>query len=159
MIGGLAAIVPSKRSAEDIFAGRVRVELGGRTYTLPVRSRKANREWLESLDAATGVALDALDTIDDPGTVLRLLASMDDAFLTALVDYDETGALPSRDEIDEQATDMQLYRAIQEVWLAANPKVAISLGLADVSAPIPSERSLPTPPDPSAGPLVSSSAS
>jgi hypothetical protein len=157
LIGGLAGLVPAKRSAEDIFAGRIRVELGGTTYILPVRSRKSNREWLEALDAATGAALDALDTIDDTGAVLRLLTGMDDAFLDALVSYDETGALPSRDEIDAQATDMEVTRAIVEVWLAANPKVAIALGLVDGA--VPSERSSPTPPAPSAGPPVSSRAS
>jgi hypothetical protein len=157
VIAGLASIVPAKRSAEDIFAGRVRVELGAKTYTMPVRSRKANREWLESLDALTGHALDALDTIDDAQTVLRVLARMDEEFVRALKDYDETNALP--DEIDDIATDMQLYRAIQEVWLAANPKVAIALGLVDGSAPTPSQTSSPMPPDPSGGPLVSSNAS
>lgn len=151
MIGGLAAIVPAKRSAEDIFAGRIRVELGDRTYTMPVRSRKSNREWLEALDAATGNALDALDSIDDPAAVLRLLSGNSDAFLDALVSYDATRSLPTREGIDVVATDMQIVRAIVEVWLAANPPlVAVALGLADDAA-TPSPPSSPSPPAPTAG--------
>lgn len=156
MIPGLAGIVPAKRSAEDIFAGRIRVVLGDTTYTMPVRSRKANREWLEALAIATGGALDALDTIEDADRVLRLLTSMDDAFLDALLDYDETHALPSREVIDEQATDLQVTKAIVEVWLAANPKVAIALGLVDAGPSTQPERSSLSPLGPSAGPRASS---
>lgn len=150
MIGGLAAIVPARRSAEDIFAGRIRVELGDRTYTMPVRSRRANRDWLESLDASTPRALAALDTLDDPEAVLRLLSGQIEAFIDALVSYDATHALPSRAAIDELANDMQIVRAIVEVWLAANPPlVAVALGLADEGTPSPP--STPSAPEPTAG--------
>ena len=153
MIPGLAAIVPVKRTAEDIFAGRIRVELGPRTYTMPVRSRKANRDWLEALDAQTGGTLDALSSIDDGERVLRLLSSSSEAFLDALVSYDDTHALPSREAIDEQASDIQITCAIMEVWLAANPPlVAVALGLAEAPSPTPSL----SVPGPTAGPRAPS---
>ena len=155
MIPGLAAIVPAKRTAEDIFAGRIRVELGPRTYTMPVRSRKANRDWLESLDARTGGTLDALDDLDDEEQVLRLLSASSEAFLDALVSYDHTHALPSRDAIDDQASDIQITSAIMEVWLAANPPlVALALGLAPAEAPSPTPS--PSVPGPTAGPRAPS---
>jgi hypothetical protein len=155
LIDGLAALIPAKRSAEDIFAGRIRVELGGTTYTMPVRSRKANREWLEALDASTGGALDALETLDDTEQVLRLLSGSAERFLDALVSYDANHALPSRDEIDDLATDMQITKAIVEVWLAANPPlVSIALGLAKPEALSPT--STPSPPGPTAGPRARS---
>jgi len=137
MIDGLAALIPAKRSAEDIFAGRIRVDLGGTTYTMPVRSRKANREWLEALKAETGGALDALEMLDDTEQVLRLMFSMTDEFLDALVSYDETNILPSRGEIDEQATDVEVICAAIGVWRAANPLLDIALGLAPAGTPWP----------------------
>jgi hypothetical protein len=142
MIDGLAALIPAKRSAEDIFAGRIRVELGGTTYTMPVRSRKANREWLESLDASFAALLGNLETIDDPEAVLRLLYSATDEFLDALVSYDLTDALPPRAVIDEEASDPEIIRAVMEVWRAANPLVAIALGLAPAAD---SPASMPSP--------------
>lgn len=154
MISGLAAIVPARRSAEDIFAGRIRVELGGTTYTMPVRSRKANREWLESLDLSFATLLANLEDIDDGEQVLRLLFSATDQFLDALVSYDAGRSLPPRGVIDDEATDMEIVRAVMEVWRAANPLVAIALGLAPSETASP--MSTPSLPASSAGLLASS---
>ncbi len=151
MIAGLAALAPSKRSAEDIFAGRVRVELGGRTYTMPVRSRRTNREWLESLDGWFGATLDRLDTIDDTDELLAVLFGASDKFLDALVSYDATGVLPGREVIDRLATDIDIIRAVMEVWRAANPLVAIALGLAPSDAATPQPTSSLSLPAPTAG--------
>lgn len=152
MIDGLADLIP-KRSAEDIFAGRILVDLGGVTYTLPVRSRKANREWRESLDGQFVGMLAQLDSLDSPTAIIGLLVSASDRLLDALVAYDATGALPTRDAIDEQATEVEIIRAILEVWMAANPLVAIGLELAprQSAPPIPLPTSSRTQPAPSAG--------
>lgn len=157
MIEGLAGLIPAKRSAEDIFAGRVRVTLGSpepRVYTMPVLSRRANRSWLEDLNAATAGALDDLGTLTDATEILLLLSAKSDAFLDALVSYDQTHALPSREAIDASASDIQIVAAIVEVWLAANPPfVAVALGLAEAT---PSPASSPTAPAPTAGGRASS---
>jgi hypothetical protein len=155
VIGGLAALVPARRSAEDIFAGRIRVDLGGQTYTMPVLSRRANREWLESLDASFASLLTSLEDIDDGDEVLRLLFSATDEFLDALVSYDQSAVLPPRASIDDDATDLEIIRAVMEVWRAANPLVAIALGLAPSAEP-GSPTSTPTPPESTAGRPASS---
>lgn len=151
MIEGLARLIPARRSAEDIFAGHVRLVLGGEEFVVPVRSRKANREWLSALDAGFVGMMDSLDELDDEQQVLALLIGEADAFLDALLSYDAEGILPTRDTIDARATDMEIITAVMEVWRAAHPLAAIALGLAPSAPSIPSPASTPSLPGPTAG--------
>jgi hypothetical protein len=156
MIDGFAKLLP-RPSTEDIFAGRVRVDLGGVTYTLPVRSRKANREWRESLDEQFVSMLRTVESLDSMPQILGLLIGASDKLLDALISYDATGVLPPRDDIDAQASEIEIVKAILGVWMMANPLVAIGLALtADVEPEMPSPTSSPTPLGPTAGPRRSS---
>lgn len=151
MIEGLARLIPARRSAEDIFAGHVRLVLGGEEFVVPVRSRKANREWLVALDGRLAALLDSLEVLDDEAEVLALLFGATDAFLDALLSYDAEGVLPPRETIDERATDIEIMTAVMEVWRAAHPLAAIALGLAPSVPSTPSPASTPSPPAPTAG--------
>lgn len=115
------------RSAADIVAGRVRLTFGGTTYTLPVRSIRTNREWKESLDGRLAGMLSVLTTASENTTAILLaLASATGPMLDALSQYDETHVLPPRDELERLATEMEVVRAVAEVWLAANPLLVMA---------------------------------
>jgi hypothetical protein len=115
------------RSAADIVAGRVRLTFGGTTYTLPVRSIKANREWKESLDERLAGLLSVITTAGgDVASVLAMLGTATGPMLDALSEYDHTHVLPPRADLEDLATEMEIVRAIAEVWLAANPLVVIA---------------------------------
>lgn len=122
----IAQFMPSTmptRSAADILAGRVRVQLGATTHDLPVLARGPSRRWLEQLDLRFATLANSLESADAPG-VMTLLVAETDAMYDMLLSYDQTGILPSRDEIDETATDAQILHAVLEVWRAVHPLVA-----------------------------------
>lgn len=145
----LARLWPTElpgRSATDILAGVIRVVLGGRTYELPVLPRAASRRWLESLDARFATLATDLETAgnDTPAIMVRLVAEADGLYAMLLA-YDGAGAgvLPSREDIDETATDTEILRAVLEVWRAVHPLAATVAQMSDESpTPTPS----PTPP-------------
>lgn len=111
------------RSAADILAGRVRVYLGATTHDLPVLPRGPSRRWLDEVDARfTALAVQLAATADTP-EIMTLLVTETDALYDLLLSYDQSGILPSRDEIDETATDAQILYAVLEVWRAAHPLV------------------------------------
>ena len=133
------------------MSGRITVVLGGIPRDLPVLPRKASREWLASLDARFSMLAGALDSADTP-QILALLANETDALYELLLEYDRTGVLPPRGEIDDYATDAEILRATLEVWSALHPLavtlVAASTGT-DGTTPEPSSPSpMPTAGDP-----------
>jgi hypothetical protein len=111
------------RSAADILAGRIRVVLGAATYELPVLPRGPSKRWLEQLDARFATLALSLDKAVDTPEIMGLLVTETDAMYDMLLSYDQSGVLPSRDEIDETATDAQILHAVLEVWRAVHPLV------------------------------------
>lgn len=160
---GLARLmpqVPPTRSAADILAGRVRVVLGATTHDLPVLPRAASRRWLEQLDARFAALATSLDRAGaDTPEIMHLLAAETDAMYDMLLSYDQTHVLPSRDEIDETATDAQILHAVLEVWRAAHPLVDSVAANLDGPTPGPSAARTSSPRRPTDGaPSTSSSA-
>jgi hypothetical protein len=120
------------RPAEDVLSRVVRITLGGTEYQLPVRSIRANRDWKERLDSTTTGLLTALDVSeDDLAAIYAALASQTDSLIDLLLSYDNSGVLPTRDELEAIEPDVSLdvLAAVREVWRAANPLVAKSLEL------------------------------
>jgi len=117
--------VTPTRSAADILAGRVRVYLGGTTYDLPVLPRGPAKRWLEQLDARFATLAAGLSSAaDNTPEIMAMLVAETDAMYDMLLSFDDTGILPSRDEIEETATDAQILHAVLEVWRAVHPLVA-----------------------------------
>lgn len=130
----IAGFMPSTlptRSAADVLAGRVRVVLGATTHDLPVLPRGPARRWLEQLDARFAALAVSLNAATDTPEIMTLLAGETDALYDMLLSYDQGGVLPSRDEIDETATDAQILHAVLEVWRAVHPLVASVTGSLD----------------------------
>jgi hypothetical protein len=116
------------RPVEAILAGRARVTLAGQEYVLPDLPNRANREWLASLDELVSSSLTGLDNAgDDIPAILVTLKGASEALLDALVAYDKSGVLPSRDVLDDTATPSEILYAVMGVWQAANPLVGIAL--------------------------------
>lgn len=145
----LARLWPAElpeRSAADIMAGVVRVVLGGRDYMLPVLPRAQSRAWLESLDTRFATLAGELEKAgnDTPLILTRLIAVADDLY-DMLLSYDQSHVLPPKEEIDDVATDIEILRAVVEVWRAVNPLAAT---IAEAANPSPSGTS----PEPSTMP-------
>lgn len=145
------------RSAVDILAGRIQVVLGGRTYSLPVLPRAASRRWLEGLDLRFALlAADLEDAGNDTPSILNRLMTETDGLYEMLRSYDQAGVLPDAADVDEFVTDVEILRAVLEVWRAANP-LAASLG--EQTGP-PMDGTSPEPPSsspsPTGGTLASS---
>lgn len=143
----LASLSPV-RSAEDILSGRVRLSVGGTFYDVPALPIRKNRLWKESLDAQVAALIGAVDASSaDLPAVLALLASASDQLLDLLIAYDDTHALPPREELEEVMTEAELLTAVMEVWAAANPLVGIglqTLGAPPTPVPLTSVSSPPT---------------
>lgn len=115
------------RSVEDILAERIRLDIGGEVFDLPVLTIRENRIWKEQMDLELGYLLLRITDEDDGGKILSLFDSADGIFLDLLIAYDKTGVLPPREALEERLTQMGLVRAVLEVWRAARP-------LADIAA-------------------------
>lgn len=135
------------RTAADILAGRVRIYLGGSTYDLPVLPRGPAKRWLEQLDARFAtLAVGLSAAADDTPEIMAMLVAETDAMYDVLVSFDDTHILPSRDEIEETATDAQILHAVLEVWRAVHPLVAnLTQG--------PDDRTVGTLPGPASSPV------
>jgi hypothetical protein len=145
------------RSAEDILAGRVRIVLGGTTHNLPVLARGPSKRWLEQLDARFATLALSLDAArSNTPELMGLLVAETDALYEMLLSYDQTGVLPSRDEINETATDAQILHAVLEVWRAAHPLVDSVTASLDAETAGPSAAPSSSPPPPTDGPSSTS---
>lgn len=138
------------RSAADILAGRIRVVLGATTHELPVLPRGPSKRWLEQLDARFATLALSLDKASDTPEIMGLLVTETDAMYDMLLSYDQSGVLPSRDEIDETATDAQILHAVLEVWRAVHPLVDSVTGVASATSG-PSSAPRTSSPRPTAG--------
>jgi hypothetical protein len=94
------------RSPADVWAGRIRIVLGGVEYILPVAPRKVARDWLDVARRqlrATAALIEAKDVPD----ALRALAGHTDTLYDLLADYaSRVGVtLPVRDSELDFASD------------------------------------------------------
>ena len=124
------SLILAPRSLDDMLAERVRVRLGGETYTLRVKTMRAQREWEETLDVQLVRLLQLVQSDgDDVEALIRALSESAWPFIDLLVSYDAEDVLPDRDTIDSTETEMGLLIALLEVWRAGHPKADIGLGL------------------------------
>lgn len=127
MTNPVAGLVP-ERSAEDIFAGRVRLTFAGTTYELPTLVIEKEEAWLASIDSQFGGLLNGLSQAgNNTGAMVALLSGSQDKLLDLLYSYDETHVLPARPALRKVARSHELIKAVMEVWVAANPLVGIAL--------------------------------
>ncbi len=145
------------RSASDILAGRITVVLGNELFELPVLPRGASRRWLQSLDMRFAILANDLETAgDDTPMILNRLLSETDGMYEMLRSYDQTDVLPPRERIDEFVTDVEILRAVLEVWRAANPLAATLTGTTGSETTGTSPDLPSSPPQPTDGDLTTS---
>lgn len=126
----LRDLLPSPRSAEDILARRVRLDIGGEEYVLPVLPIRDNRAWTDRLHGEVSTVFrDVEEGGEDVTTVLAALAAAPDRFMDMLLLYDIGHVLPAREAIEAVWTEVDLLIACLEVWRAAHPLVDIGLGI------------------------------
>lgn len=124
------------RSIEDILAERIRLDIGGVVYDLPVLPIRENRVWKERMDLELGFLFAQLSVTDDTDAVLGLFDGSEALFMDLLTSYDTTGVLPPPDAIEAGLSPLGLIRAVLEVWRAARPLADIAVtGLSLTPAP------------------------
>jgi len=131
-------IIGTGRPAGDILSRVVRFSIGGTQYQLPVRSIKANREWIATLNDRTAAILQGLEEAGND--IAAMYASLSDQvgpLIEMLIAYDMSGVLPTRETIEDIEPDcsLDIVAAVREVWRAANPLVATALALTTDEAP------------------------
>ena len=123
----LEGLLPD-RSAEDIFAGRIRLTIAGKEYQLRTLVIADEEEWLASVDASPLAGLFG-GIPNDNAAAMALLVSpaASDHLLNILGDYDREGILPPKEELRRTARPIEIVTAVLEVWQAAHPLLGISL--------------------------------
>lgn len=119
---------PPVRSPADIWAGRIRITLGGVEYTLPVAPKRLARDWVESLDNRFATTAALLEAKEVPDAIRALDALQNDALHDLLISYAASVGitLPARDSELDFATSPEVLRATVEVWAALHP-LAVAL--------------------------------
>lgn len=111
---------PVERTEEDAVAGVLQVRIGGRLRIVPVLKRKWSREWKEQ--AARRIsATDIPDTADVSEFFTTLMGVADETILDLVVAYDRSATLGGREWLDENATDRELYDALEAMVAATFP--------------------------------------
>jgi len=119
-----------ERSVEDIFAGRVRIVLGGELLDLEVLPIEANERWTALFQARMSEVTGGLEVDANPLSVLTFLQGLPDVQIELLRAYDAHGVLPDDAWLRSHATAPQLITALFGVLAAAFPLAATLIELA-----------------------------
>ena len=128
--------VSGQRAAALKLSRSCPITLGGTEYVLRVLTIAGNERWNAQLDKDTAALVNALTrkgvSVHD---IFAALSEQTDQMVGLLVSYDQAGdkVLPTADEIKEVAYADELVAAVQEVWRAANPLVAIGIRAMEVA--------------------------
>jgi hypothetical protein len=121
--------LPSERSVEDVLAGRLRLTLAGQVWVLPVLTVGENEAWMAGLDKRFNPILADVDE-SDLVAMLAALQGLDVDLMAFLLDYDKSGVLPRDETFRKSIYPHELFKAVAEVGLAANPTAAFGLAAA-----------------------------
>lgn len=140
----LGSLLPP-RSVEDILAERIRLEIGGESYDLPVLTIAENRVWKERMDLELGLLFVQISMTDDTDAILGLFDGSEALFMDLLTSYDTSGVLPDQATIEAGLSPLGLIRATLEVWRAARPLADIARTGAMTPTPEPPTNASPPP--------------
>lgn len=115
---GSRLLIVADRTEGAALSGTLHLVIGGRPRELAVLKIKQSREWKAKLgDVAKGIELD-----DDLGVTIARLANLaSEVALDLLVAYDLQEVLGGREAIEEQATDPELFAALEELVKVTYP--------------------------------------
>lgn len=122
----------AERTEDAGIAGVLQISMGGRVHRVPALKLRHSREWKERLgDIASGIELD-----DDLGKMLASVANLaSDRALDLVVAYDRTGVLGGRDAIEDEATDAELFAALEVMVKATYPFARALRSVAEAFGP------------------------
>jgi hypothetical protein len=111
-----------RRTEEQRLRGVIPVTWAGQTREIPTLKRGASRAWKEGLGSALGevgkVEVGAIESLATAGA----LAS--DRMLDLVMEYDKTGVLGTREWIDENVDDLEVYTVFRTLLDVAYPFVS-----------------------------------
>jgi hypothetical protein len=122
----------TERTEGAALSGTLTVVIDGRARTLPVLKLKQSREWKERLGGvAAGIEVD-----DDLAVTIGRAANLaSDVALDLLVAYDRTDVLGGRDAIEEQATDAEVFAALESLVKVTYPFETVARSLVEAFGP------------------------
>jgi hypothetical protein len=101
------------RSESDILTrAGVPLTLGGREWRVRPRSITTNREWQGQVKEAIGEKFAGLEKVDGAEDLFGYLSGSTDTLLDMVLGYDETGALPDRAWVLDNASDHEVLEAL-----------------------------------------------
>lgn len=111
-----------RRTEDERVRGVIPVVWGGQRKELPTLKRAAAREWREKLAAALrevgAISLTDIDAVAVAGSLVS------DRLLDLVMAYDATGVLGTREWIDENVEDGEVYAAFRAILDVVFPFVA-----------------------------------
>jgi hypothetical protein len=122
------------RTEGAALGGTLTVTIDGRPVVLPVLKVKHSKEWknrLGTVVADTNIAVD-----DDLSVTIGRVANLaSDVALDLVAAYDRTNLLGGRDAIEEQATDPELFAALETLVKVTFPFETAARSLAEAFGP------------------------
>lgn len=107
-----------ERTEDAGLAGVLPITIGGRVRYVPALKIRQSREWKAKL----GELVAGVDIDDDLGRTIATLANLaSDRALDLVEAYDTTGVLGGREAIEDQATDAELFAALEVIVKATYP--------------------------------------
>lgn len=114
------------RSIEEQLAGQVPVRLDGRTFVLPVLSRRENRVWKASMNAKLEGLFQSMTDESTAGQVMETLMTGDEAIVALVREYDRDNLIPPDEEL-ERDTEAEWLSAFLLCVAASHPFVGLVL--------------------------------
>lgn len=119
-----------ERSAEDIWAERIRLRLGGQEFILSVLPMAANDVWKAKVSERAAGLFAGLDGLKTMGDVIAIFGTVETSTMVELLRaYDRDGVLPDDGWLRENVSEQSVLRAFLEVFATANPTMAAVLDL------------------------------
>jgi hypothetical protein len=122
------------RTEGAALGGTLTVTIDGRPVVLPVLKVEHSKEWknrLGTVVADTNIAVD-----DDLSVTIGRVANLaSDVALDLVAAYDRTNLLGGRDAIEEQATDPELFAALETLVKVTFPFETAARSLAEAFGP------------------------
>lgn len=115
-----------ERSAEDIWAERLRLVLGDQELVLAVLPMRDSDEWKVEVSNEIGHLMLGLEALDDLESVMRHFGTIERGTLIRLLRaYDRDQVLPDDEWLLTHVSEGQVLRSFLMVWSVANPTLAV----------------------------------
>jgi hypothetical protein len=117
---------PGRTEQDGIFRSGLPVVFGGETYRLRPMTWERSDIWFEKVKSGLGTQTAALFASGDLAGFEKVLSAATGALLDLIVEYDETGTLPTREWFRGHATRREIYDAFVAILEYEQPPLDLA---------------------------------